>query len=352
MSTSQITPASPATSTSAPATAAAAQEAASGDFQGKTTEVVSSASKDNRPPDAALATQAAWKRGEAKPDANLNRVMAMTLEAARQEQASLRQNNAAPQRSGSLLRSLINMLLRIFRRSPPRPPAQAAGNPADPGRQLQDVTNRALLQDPKAGMIYQQIEALHTSVSKAPAVQKMLQEASRDELNYEFGVDARNFRRLTTAATSAKIIAAVPNAGQHAMESGHPDTTGARQKKMADRIDLGVRIIDKISSIKYVPERESLRQVAPGATFRSFGDTGTNPYSKLVQNPDFGEGEERHLRNALIDASALLEQAGKLVVDSAMEKDSPVNSEELIEMARRFGIDEQLEAPAIYSTPV
>ena len=59
----------------------------------------------------------------------------------------------------------------------------------------------------------------------------MLQQASRDELSYEFGVEARKFRRLTTAATSAKFIAATPNAGQGAIESAHQETSPARQKK-------------------------------------------------------------------------------------------------------------------------
>ena len=354
MSTPQVNaPTSP--SAPAPAPGSAPAEHAGGKFQGKSAEVV--ASRDNGPAaDGAPAAHAAWKRGEAKPDPNTDRVMTMMLEAAKQEQAQLRQASAGRQPSRSLIRSLVNMLLRLFRRSPARPPAQpaapTAGNPADPGKQLQDATNRALLKDPKSGMVYQQIDALRTSISAAPEVRNMLQQASRDELSYEFGVEARKFRRLTTAATSAKFIAATPNAGQGAIESAHQETSPARQKKMADRIDLGVRIIDRLSSTRYVPEQEELRQAVPSATFRSFGDTGTNPYSQLVQNPAFGEAEEKHLRTALIGASELLEQAGQLVVDSALAKESEVVPEELIEMARQFGIDEQLEPPPIYSTPL
>ena len=353
MSTAQINPQTPA-----PAPAAGLPDADIADnddsnFQGKPAAVVSSASQENRPgTDAAAPSHSAWKRGEAKADPNLSRVIDMAVEGAKQEQAKLNSSNARP-RSQSLLRSLINMLLKLFRRAPTPPAAPAAGNQANAALQLSDLTERALIKSPQAGMLYQQIESLQSSIAKVPDVKTMLQTASRDDLNYEFTLAGENFRRLTTAATSAKMIAAIPDAGRTAIEAGQPDLSEAKQQKLARRIDLGVRIIDRLSATKYVPENESLQGVIPNATFRSFGDTGTNPYGKLVKEAAFGEVEENHLRDALIDASVLLEQAGKLVIDSAKGKDSQIDPDRLSEMAGRFGIDEQISKDQVqFSTPI
>ena len=356
MSSSQINPASAAV---APASASAgiveANDSNSGSFKGQAAELVSSTSSPQQDDGTASARKAAWKMGEVKPAENRDKMVEGALMIARQklDDIAFDARGSLTPRSRNPLRYIVNALIGLFRHVAGRPAAgQAPAKPTGTEQLMQDATRKTLLADPMTGMVCQQIDAIRTSTAAATQVREMMQNGSRDELSFEFGIESKTFRRFSTATKSAQLINSTDHAGRSIMEAAHPQETAARQAEMANRIELGARILEKASSIRYQPERESLKQVVPDATFRSFGTNRNNPYDQLTKQADFGDQEEAHLRQALTDAATLMEKAGQLVVDSTLNRDSEIKPEELIELARQFGIEEQLEQPPIKETPL